>query len=72
MREFLVKGTESNRTFVTIDREEGTDYVVTVRKITDYGVKEQQERLSRDLLEICLRTGYLTEIDTPRAAAKIA
>ena len=61
-RLFRVKGVAGIETVIQVLNEAEDGYDVHIRSVSDYIVRESDEYVSRDLLESCLRTGYLSEV----------
>lgn len=73
MKRYIVKGTGEEKTFVEIIGENSAEYVVMVRKVSEYETKENRETMGKELFAACVRTGYLTEVTgtgRPKEAVK--
>jgi hypothetical protein len=70
MDEYKVKGSEGVQTYLSILGEEGDGYNVKIKTVTEYNTKEVYQHLSRHLFEACLRTGYLTKLETETSVAQ--
>lgn len=64
-RQFKVKGVTGIETYIDILAKSDGGYEVRISSITEHGTRESCEFISEDLLESCIRTGYLTEIKKP-------
>ncbi|MBN2618534.1 MAG: hypothetical protein JXR64_09525 [Spirochaetales bacterium] len=64
MRKFIVKGTENYPEILTILNEAEDKLSVLLEKNNGYGIETREEELSKQLFESCLRTNYLTEVQT--------
>jgi len=61
MREFAVKGNDSQR--VTILGEKKSGYKVRITRYRDDWKQEKEEFMSKELMDSCLRTQYLVEVN---------
>lgn len=64
-RQFRVKGVTGIETYIEILAESDGGYEVRISSVTEHGTRESCEFISDDLLESCIRTGYLIEVKTP-------
>jgi hypothetical protein len=58
-----VKGISGIETFIELLAEVPGGYDARITSIAEYGVRESCEFISSELLESCIRTGYLSEIE---------
>ncbi len=62
MKNFAIKSSPAQPAFLEVLKENPTGYFVKIcRQNQDY-TKESEEFISRQLFEVCLRTGYFTEL----------
>ncbi|WP_319558846.1 hypothetical protein [Marispirochaeta sp.] len=61
MKTYRVKGEGSTVTYVQIYEEQENELMVLVTKLNGDEEKTEQDRISRDLFQMCLDTGYLIE-----------
>lgn len=64
MKKFRVKGSESYPEILTIIHEAEDKFSVLLEKSNGYGIESREEIMSKQLFESCLRTNYLTEVQT--------
>lgn len=64
MRRFIVKGSENYPEILTIMEEAEDKLNVLLEKNNGYGIESRVEVMSKQLFESCLRTNYLTEVQT--------
>ncbi|QEN05462.1 hypothetical protein EW093_12305 [Thiospirochaeta perfilievii] len=64
MRKFKVKGSENYPEILTIMEEAEDRFMVLLEKSNGYGIESREEVLTKELFESCLRTNYLTEVQT--------
>ena len=64
MRKFRVKGSENYPEILTIMGEAEDKLDVLLEKNNGYGIESRVEVMSKQLFESCLRTNYLTEVQT--------
>lgn len=62
-RRFRVKGMSGIETYIELLSEAPGGYDARITSVAEYGVRESCEYISSDLLESCIRTGYLSPID---------
>ncbi len=69
-RQYRVKGIAGIETYIELLTETEGGYESRLTSISEHGIRESCEFISHELLESCLRTGYLTEVtaDEPVAA----
>lgn len=61
MKQFRVKGVRGVDTYVRLIGENSEGYVILITSVSDTGVRETEETISRHLFDACVRTGYLNE-----------
>lgn len=71
-RQFRVKGVTGIETYIQILAESDGGYEVRISSVTEHGTRESCEFISDELLESCIRTGYLKEIKTPSRALAVS
>lgn len=64
MKRFRVKGSENSPEILTILHEAEDKLNVLLEKNNGYGIETREETMSKQLFESCLRTNYLTEVQT--------
>jgi hypothetical protein len=64
MVHYKVKGGHSASTYLEIIEETAEGYTVSIVQEFENCRKVTQEFMGRDLFESCLRTGYLTRIES--------
>ena len=62
MKDYRIQGNEDYTTYVSLVEEFDDSYKVVITKTTESVTKEKTEMLSKHLLELCVRTGYMSEI----------
>ena len=69
-RQYRVKGIAGIETYIELLTETEGGYESRLTSISEHGIRESCEFISHELLDSCLRTGYLTEVtaDEPVAA----
>lgn len=68
MKQFRVKGVSGVETYLRLIGENAEGYVILITSISEAGVRETEETISRHLFDACIRTGYLNECREPVAA----
>jgi len=63
MKDYRIQGNADYTTFVSLVEEFDDSYKVIIKKTTESVTKEKTEMLSKHLLELCLRTGYMSEVN---------
>jgi hypothetical protein len=71
-RQFRVKGISGIETHIELLVETTGGYEARITSSGEYGVRESCEYISDDLLESCLRTGYLIELTAVEEAAVLS
>lgn len=64
MRRFRVKGSDNYPETLTILNEREDLLFCIVEKSNGFGIETREEILSKELFESCVRTNYLTEMQT--------
>ena len=65
MRKFKVKGSENYPEILTIMCELADNkFKVLLEKSNGFGIETREEILTKDLFESCVRTNYLTEVQS--------
>lgn len=64
-RRFRVKGISGVETTIELLAEVPGGYDARITSVAEHGVRESCEYISQDLLDSCIRTGYLSPIHTP-------
>ncbi len=72
MVQYRVKGEAQFTTYVEIVEELGDSYRVLMKRVTESSVRERSEMMSKHLFELCLRTGFLTEVSKEDSYKQIA
>ncbi|MFP4376059.1 MAG: hypothetical protein ACLFP4_03360 [Spirochaetales bacterium] len=62
-RQYRVKGVTGIETYIELLSEEETGFQIRLTSVTQHGVRESCEFMSHELIESCIRTGYLCEIE---------
>jgi hypothetical protein len=65
---YRVKGREGLETYIEVLKERGNGYDVRITTIREYSTTQTDEHVSTDLLDSCLRTGYIEETTAPAMA----
>ncbi|MEA1911103.1 MAG: hypothetical protein U9N32_05415 [Spirochaetota bacterium] len=63
MKDYRIKGSEDNSTYVSLVEEFDDSYKVIIKKTGESFTKGKTEMLSKHLLELCVRTGYMSEVN---------
>ena len=61
MKQFRVKGVPGVETYVRLLGENSEGYVILITSMSEAGIRETEETISRHLFDACVRTGYLAE-----------
>ena len=64
-RQYRVNGIEGIETHIELLCEVDGGYEARITSTNERGVRESLEFVSEELLESCVRTGYLSLIETP-------
>ena len=62
MKDYRIQGNEDCATYVSLVEEFDDSYKVVIKKTKESVTKEKTEMLSKHLLELCVRTGYMSEV----------
>ncbi len=62
-RQYKVKGVTGIHTYIELLSEGEVGFQIRLTSVTEHGVRESCEFMSHELLESCIRTGYLREIE---------
>ena len=62
MKDYRIQGNEDYTTYVSLVEEFDDSYKVLIKKTNDSFTKGKTEMLSKHLLELCVRTGYMSEV----------
>ncbi|MFW5689475.1 MAG: hypothetical protein ACOCY8_03270 [Spirochaetota bacterium] len=62
-RRYRVKGIAGLETIIDLLAEAPGGYEARITSISEYGVRESYEYIGADLLESCIRTGYLSLVE---------
>lgn len=57
---YKVKGIDGVETYIRVVADHGDGYDIVITSLSEGRVKESSEFIGRDLLEACLRTGYIS------------
>ena len=60
--EYRVKGEGNFTTYVEVMEEYEDSYMLLMKKVTESSVREKREMMSKNLFDLCLRTGFLTAL----------
>ncbi len=60
-RRYKVKGISGIETFIELLSTAPGGFEARITSVTDHGVRESCEFISTELLDSCVRTGYLSE-----------
>jgi hypothetical protein len=63
MKDYRIRGNEDYTTYVSLVEEFDDSYRVVIKKVGDSSTHEKTEMLSKHLLELCVRTGYMSEVN---------
>jgi hypothetical protein len=64
-RRFRVRGVSGVETYIELLAEVPGGYDTRIISIVDHTIRESCEYLTRDLLDSCIRTGYLAPVKEP-------
>ena len=67
MKDYRIQGSEDFATYVSLVEEFDDSYKVVIKKIGESSTREKTEMLSKHLLELCVRTGYMSEVQVQLA-----
>jgi uncharacterized membrane-anchored protein YhcB (DUF1043 family) len=62
MKDYRIQGNENFATYVSLVEEFDDSYKVVIKKIGESSTDIKTEMLSKHLLELCVRTGYMSEV----------
>lgn len=62
-RRYRVKGISGIETYIDLLAETTGGYDARITSINEYGVRESCEFISTELLDSCIRTGYLSPVE---------
>lgn len=62
MKRYMIKGDTEEKSRVEVVEKDSRGYTVRVLKERRWGVHEELHRMSIQLFETCLRTGYFIEM----------
>ncbi|MCK5199617.1 MAG: hypothetical protein KAR21_14755 [Spirochaetales bacterium] len=62
MKDYRIQGSEDFATYISLVEEFDDSYKVVIKKIGESSTREKTEMLSKHLLELCVRTGYMSEV----------
>ena len=68
-RQYRVKGIAGIETYIELLTEVEGGYESRLTSVSEHGVRESCEFISHELLDSCLRTGYLTEVTADEPVA---
>jgi len=63
MKDYRIQGNEDCATYVSLVEEFDDSYKVIIKRKSESFTKEKTEILSKHLLELCVRTGYMSEVN---------
>lgn len=66
---YRVKGSDELRTYIEVLGERDGGYDVLITSVREFATRQSEEHISRDLLDSCLRTGYIEETVEPMLAS---
>lgn len=64
-RRYRVKGMSGIETHIELLSEVPGGFEARITSFAEHGVRESCEYISTDLLESCIRTGYLSPVEEP-------
>lgn len=62
MKHYVIKGDTEEKTLVEVMQKDSRGYTVRLKKERHWGVREEVHRMSEQLFETCVRTGYFIEM----------
>ena len=62
MKSYAVKCESDRQEFMDVLQESNESLVIRVRKVKNGYVKTVEDIISRNLFELCLSTGYISEV----------
>lgn len=62
MKDYRIQGNEDFITYVSVVEEFDDSYKVVIKRVGESSTREKTEMLSKHLLELCVRTGYMSEV----------
>ena len=68
-KQYRVKGIPGLETYVELLNEVAGGFEARITSVNDHGIRESCEFISNDLLDSCVRTGYLIEAKTAESGA---
>ena len=63
MKDYRIQGNEDFTTYISLIEEFDDAYKVIIKKVGESSTREKTEMLSKHLLELCVRTGYMSEVN---------
>ncbi len=68
MKHYMVKGNGEYKTYVEVLEKSSSGYTIRMKHERRWGFKEEIHRMSVNLFDTCLRTGYFIEVETGEIA----
>ena len=59
---YLIQKSKGKVSYCSIVGEKGTGYIIKICRDMEGYVKESEDYIEKELFDLCLRTGYITEI----------
>jgi len=67
MKRYCIKGRTGKIEYFDIVSENEHDYTIRIYRISDGREKIIEEPMSRHLFDMCMKTGYIYELENPDA-----
>jgi len=67
MKRYCIKSQSGKLEFFDIISENDNDYKIRLTRLTEGKEKVIEETMSRQLFELCMKTGYIYELETVAA-----
>jgi len=64
MKRYMVKGDGEEKTLVEVLQKDSRGYTVRLKRERRWGIREEVHRMSEQLFNTCVRTGYFIEMKT--------
>jgi len=68
MKRYCIKCREGKIEFFDIIAENDTDYTIRLTRIVEGNEKIIEENMSRQLFDMCFKTGYIFEMETAKVS----
>jgi hypothetical protein len=67
MKRYCIKSQSGKIEYFDIISENDSEYIIRLTRLSDGSEKIIEETMSRDLFDMCVKTGYIYELEIPAA-----